>query len=294
MGERILVLGSTGMIGHVIFSELFNSNKYEVFGTTRRSTVDNGFYSEEQKKRIRPNVDADNFDTIMRALASIQPDIVINCIGLIKQMPISNDPLMSITINAQLPHRISMICRTAKARMIQISTDCIFSGLKGEYTEEDNSDAKDLYGKTKYLGEVYYPHCVTIRTSTIGHELKGKLGLLEWFLMQEGTTKGFKKAIFTGFPTNELARIISDYIIPNENLSGLYHVAANPISKFDLLGKIAKSYQKKINIVPEDNFFCDRSLVSKKFNEATGYKPPEWDSLISSMKTHFDKSNYKE
>lgn len=292
MKKRILVLGATGMIGHVIFSELFNTGKYEVFGTARKIDSVKNFFSEELLKHLRPNVDAENFDTIMRALASIQPDIVINCIGLIKQTPLAKDPLLSITINSQLPHRISMICRTAKARMIQISTDCIFTGIKGNYTEDDNSDAVDLYGRTKYLGEVYYPHCITIRTSAIGHEIKGKLGLVEWFLKQTDEVKGFKKAIFSGFPTCELAKIISEFIIPNDNLSGLYHVSAQPISKYDLLNLIAKHYDKKITIIPEENFFCDRSLLSEKFRKETGFEPSDWNELILNMKSHYIKSNY--
>ncbi|MDP3180768.1 MAG: SDR family oxidoreductase [Bacteroidota bacterium] len=244
---------------------------------------------EDVGKVLRTNVDADNFDPIMRALASItQPDVVINCIGMIKQIPFwAKDPLTIINLNSQLPHRISMLCKASGARMIQLSTDCVFEGTKGNYIEEDIPDATDIYGRTKFLGEVLYPHCVTIRTSTIGPELNGGFGLLEWFLKQEGEVNGFTKAIFSGFPTCVLAEIIGEYIIPNETLSGLYHISADPISKYDLLNLIADVYGKKIKINKEDGLFCDRSLDSTKFKNATGFNHLIWEKLIRKMKEYF-------
>jgi dTDP-4-dehydrorhamnose reductase len=283
MKKRILVLGASGMIGHTIFNELSKNENYDVYGTIRKFDNWVNKFPQKNLEKIRPNVDAENFDTIMRALASIQPDIVINCIGLIKQIPLAKDPLTIITLNAQLPHRISMVCRTANARLIHLSTDCVFEGTKGNYTEEDNPDAKDIYGRTKYLGEVFYPHCVTIRTSTIGPELKGGFGLLEWFLVQKDEIKGFTKAIFSGFPTVELASIIDNFIIPNESLSGLYHIASKPISKYSLLKLIAEEYEKEIKIIPDDSFFCDRSLDSSNFNNIVKYKANDWKSLITRM-----------
>jgi dTDP-4-dehydrorhamnose reductase len=239
--------------------------------------------------RFRSNiVDADNFDTVIRALASIQPDVVINCIGLIKQLPIASDPLSAITVNAQLPHRISLISRAAGARMIHISTDCVFNGMNGNYTEDDLSSAEDLYGQTKYLGEVSYPHCVTLRTSIIGHELKGRYGLIDWFLGQQGIIRGFTKAIYTGFPTMELARVISDYILPNEELNGVYHVSTDPISKYELLKLVAEKYGKRITIEPYDDFALDRSLDSSRFRSLTGYVTPTWSHLVDAMYHDYD------
>ncbi len=287
MKKKILVLGASGMIGHVIFNELIKYPHYDVYGTVRSLNGLHNKYPEENLSRIRQHVDAENFDTIMRALASIQPDIVINCIGLIKQLPIAKDPLTIINLNAQLPHRISMVCRTAKARMIHLSTDCVFEGKKGNYTEEDIPDASDVYGRTKYLGEVLYPHCITVRTSTIGHELKGNFGLLEWFLSQKEKTKGFTKAIFTGFPTVELAHILRDYIISNEKLTGLYHVATKPISKYDLLKLIAKKYSFDIDIETEERIAIDRSLSTEKFIAETGYLLQSWEYLIEKMYNHY-------
>ena len=183
--ERILILGVTGMLGHTLFKEMNKNENFEVFGTTRTKRGLEEFFTPEEFGKIRDNVDADNFDTVIRAIASVQPTIIINCIGIIKQLPISNDPLTAITVNAQLPHRLSLISRSANARLIHISTDCVFDGQKGNYVESDPSNAKDLYGRTKFLGEVAYPHCITIRTSIIGHELKTNFSLIDWFMSQK-------------------------------------------------------------------------------------------------------------
>lgn len=284
--KRILIFGVTGMLGHVLFKEMSKNPDFEVFGTTRSKSGLKAFFSESEYERIRDNVDADNFDTIIRAMASVQPDIVINCIGIIKQLPIAKDPLTAITVNAQLPHRLSMISRTAKARMIHISTDCVFNGDKGEYKETDPSDAEDLYGRTKYLGEVDYSHCVTLRTSIIGHELKTEFSLVDWFLSQENKTKGYTKAIYSGFPTVELVNIITNYVVPNDKLFGVYHVSSNAISKYELLKVISKEYGKEIAIEPFDGVRIDRSLNSDKFKEITGYRAPSWESLVKDMYQH--------
>jgi dTDP-4-dehydrorhamnose reductase len=285
--HRILIFGVSGMLGHTLFKSMSRNPNFDVFGSTRNKAGLLSYFSADEFRRIRDQVDADNFDSLMRAFASIQPDIIINCIGLIKQLRISSDPLTTITVNAQLPHRISLAARTAGARMIHISTDCIFSGSKGNYTEADVSDATDLYGRTKYLGELEYPHCVTLRTSIIGHELRTDLSLIDWFLNQTGTVKGFTKAIYTGFPTVEMERIITNHVIPNENLSGMYHVSSAPISKFDLLSLVKSVYKKQIDIERFDGFAIDRSLDSSKFQLATGYKPPGWDSMVEDMFADF-------
>jgi len=291
MKKKILILGATGMLGHVLFRHLSSLQEYDVYGTTRNLRGLHRIFPQELTVRIKQDaVDADNFDSVIRALASIQPNIVINCIGLIKQLPISSDPLSAITVNAQLPHRISLISKTAGARMIHISTDCVFNGKKGNYTEDDAASAEDLYGQTKFLGEVSYPHCVTLRTSIIGHELKGGYGLIDWFLAQDGTTRGFKKAIFSGFPTVELARVISAHILPNESLSGLYHVSSDPISKYELLKMVGERYDKRITIEPYDDFVLDRSMNSSRFRALTGYSPPTWPELVDSMYRDYDEN----
>lgn len=276
------------MLGHVLLRYLSACPEYDVYATARSLVGLGKQFPENLIVRFRADsVDANYFDSIIRALASIQPDIVINCIGIIKQLPAASDPLTAITVNALLPHRISLISRTAGARVIHISTDCVFNGRKGMYTENDQSNAEDLYGRTKYLGEVSYPHCVTLRTSIIGHELKGRYGLIEWFLAQTQKVRGFRKAIYSGFPTIELARIILDYVLPNPELIGIYHVSSEPISKNDLLRFVAERYGKEIEIEPDEDFVQDRSLDSTIFREMTGYQPPSWDRLIEIMHSDF-------
>jgi dTDP-4-dehydrorhamnose reductase len=281
---RILILGGSGMLGHRLWINL--RKQHEVWVSVRGEHNPFPNTPEFPEKFIRCRVDGLMFEEITRALASIQPDLVINCIGLIKQIGhLAKDPLFSISINSLLPHRISVLCRAAKIRMIHISTDCVFSGKKGHYTEDDQSDAVDLYCRTKFLGEVSYPHCITLRTSIIGMELKNYLGLIEWFLSQQETIKGFIHAIYTGFTTDEISRIIEKYVIPNTNLHGVYHVSSEPISKYDLLMLSKNFFNKEIDILPNEDFFCDRSLDSSRFREQTGYLPPSWETMIAELAT---------
>ncbi len=174
--------------------------------------------------------------------------------------------------------------------MIHLSTDCVFDGSKGGYSEADSPDAKDLYGRTKLLGEVAYPHCLTMRTSIIGHELKGRLGLVEWFMAQQGPIKGFTQAIYSGFPTIEMARILHERVLPNPGLSGVMHVSSQPVSKYELLRLMAERYGKDIVIEPDDDFHCDRSMDSASFRAATGYQPPSWRELVGAMHAHYTGS----
>lgn len=279
---RILILGGSGMLGHRLWINL--SKEHETWVTVRGEASKIPDLAEFPRKYIRTDVDALNFDQVTRALASIQPDLVINCIGLIKQMGhIARDPIFSISLNSLLPHRISLICRTARIRLIHISTDCVFNGKKGHYTEDDPSDAEDLYGRTKFLGEVSYPHTITLRTSIIGRELKAHLGLIEWFLAQKGEIQGYKKAIYSGFTTDELSNIILRYVIPHSDLSGVYHVSSDLISKFDLLTLVKEAYRHDVTILPNEEFALDRSLVSPRFKLATGYAPPSWPEMIETM-----------
>jgi dTDP-4-dehydrorhamnose reductase len=189
----------------------------------------------------------------------------------------------AISLNALLPHKIAQLCAVAGARLIHISTDCVFSGSKGMYKEEDCSDATDLYGRTKYLGEVHYPNTVTLRTSYIGPELNTSHGFLEWFLRRKNDARGFEKAIYSGIPTIELAKVIHDYVIPNPNLQGLYHVSADPINKFDLLQLIAKTYGLSTVVVRDTEVVIDRSLDSSRFRAEARYTPPDWTELIAEM-----------
>jgi dTDP-4-dehydrorhamnose reductase len=279
---RVLVFGASGMLGHAMMKVLAENADWQVFGTLR-SDAAKKFFPAQAAERLLTGIDVDSPDLLQQAFARAKPDVVINCIGLVKQLSDANDPLVAIPVNAILPHRLAQMCGAANARLVHISTDCVFNGAKGAYTEDDPSDAEDLYGKSKFLGEVDYPHAITLRTSIIGHELQGAQSLLEWFLSQQGSCKGYTRAVFSGVPTVELARIVRDFVIPHPELSGLYHVAARPIAKYDLLKLIAKQYEKTIDIVPDEKLVIDRSLNAARFQKATGYIAPDWPDLIQSM-----------
>ena len=279
---RVLILGVSGMLGNTVFRRLSADDRYEVFGSARSASVRRSF-DASISGNIHTGIDVENFDSLAMLLAKVQPDAVINCIGLVKQLAESEDPLQAIPINSLLPHRLARLCQIAGARLVHISTDCVFAGDKGNYLETDASDAQDLYGRSKYLGEVDYPHAVTLRTSIIGHELGSTNGLVGWFLAQENSVKGYTKAIFSGLPTIELADVIGNVVLPDSSLSGLYQVASQPIAKFDLLTLVAKQYKKSIEIVPDDKLTIDRSLNAGKFEAATGYVAPSWPELVDKM-----------
>jgi len=278
---KILILGGSGMLGHRLWINL--SKEHETWVTVRGETSKFPDVLEFPRKYIYPDVDAFNLNEVTRALASIQPDLVINCIGLIKQSQLARNPIFAISVNALFPHQLSLICRVARIRMIHISTDCVFNGKKGNYTENDPSDAEDLYGRTKFLGEVSYPHTFTLRTSIIGRELKTQLGLIEWFLTQRDEIHGYKKAIYTGFTTDELSNVIMKYVIPRPELNGVYHVSSNPITKYDLLMMAKESFKRNVTILPVEEVVLDRSLDSTRFRQVTGYIPPSWSDMIAVM-----------
>ncbi len=279
---KILVLGASGMLGNAVVRVMSEKTDWRVYGTVRSEGAKRWF-QKQIAERLLAGVDVENQDNLIRLFAEARPDVVINCIGLVKQLAEADDPLQAVPINTLLPHRLARLCDLAGARLIHMSTDCVFSGEKGGYRESDVSDAKDLYGRSKYLGEVSYPHTVTLRTSIIGHELQSAHGLVGWFLSQQGKCKGYTRAIFSGVPTVVLARIIRDVVIPRTDLHGVYHVAAQPISKYDLLNLVAKVYGKQIEIIPDDKLVLDRSLDAARFREATGYVAPEWEEMIKLM-----------
>lgn len=280
---RVMILGATGMLGSAVFKRFSEDEEFHTWGTLRTASGVNKF-PENLRNNLIAGVDVLDNDSLVSVFAQVKPDIVINCIGLIKQLSNANDPLVALPVNSMLPHRISRLCELISARLIHISTDCVFNGQKGMYVESDPSDATDLYGKSKYIGEVTNEsHVVTLRTSIIGHELGSNTALVDWFLSQEGVVKGYNKAIFSGLPTTELARVIKDFVVPNKSLCGLYHCAASPIDKYTLLKLIAGIYEKKIRIVEDPSVKIDRSLNAKRFFEATNYSPSNWDSLIKEM-----------
>lgn len=279
---KILVIGASGMIGSTVLRVLSENVHWDVFGTIRDAGLKSHF-PLAIAERLIADIDVVYGDSLLGALNQVRPNVVVNCAGLTKHKPEAEAPLVSIPINTLMPHRLAGLCQLAGARLIHVSTDCVFSGEKGGYIEDDFPDARDVYGKSKALGEVFYPHSVTLRTSTIGHELQSCCGLLDWFLSQEVRCKGYAHAVFSGLPTVVFARIIRDVVIPHKELSGLYHLAAKPITKFELLKLIADVYGKTIDIVRDDNLIIDRSLDGSRFQSATGYVAPDWPELIKLM-----------
>jgi len=278
---RVLLLGGTGMLGHRLWINL--RKEHEVWVTVRGEGNPFPNVPRFPADHIVHRVDGLTSDDVIGALGAVRPELVINCIGLIKQMEHAGDPLPALSMNALLPHRVAAICRAVGARFVHISTDCVFSGRKGNYVESDPSDAEDVYGRTKFLGEVEGPHAITLRTSIIGQEIKNRLGLVEWFLAQTGAIKGYQKAMYSGFTTDELSRIILEHVIPDPGLQGMYHVSSEPISKYALLLLVKEAYGKEIEILPEGRFVCDRTLDSTRFREATGYVPSSWAEMIRGM-----------
>jgi dTDP-4-dehydrorhamnose reductase len=283
MTKRVLILGISGMLGQTLFRILSERPELEVTGTIRGARPDNRENQDRRTGRIIGGVTAENLDTVTSAIAETGADVLINCIGVIKQVSAASEPLAVIPINALLPHRLAELCRAARTRLIHFSTDCVFSGNRGNYIESDVPDATDLYGRTKLIGEVTQPHTLTIRTSIIGHELQSSVSLIDWFLSQNGPVKGYSAAIYSGFPTVEMARILAQIVIPNSALNGLYHVSSKPISKLELLKLVARQYRKTIEIVPDNEVKIDRSLNSTRFTAVTGYVAPSWNELIAQM-----------
>jgi dTDP-4-dehydrorhamnose reductase len=271
------------MLGATLFRSLSTNPAYEVFGTCREAGQRGMAVFRGSEERLIQGVFADDFGSVKKPLCQLKPDAVINCIGLIKQLPIAREPIPAIQINALFPHQLSAACMRQNARFIHISTDCVFTGKKGRYTEEDDSDATDLYGRTKYLGEVAGDGACTLRTSIIGHELRNGKSLIEWFLSQNGRVSGYTNAIYSGLPTIELSEVIQKYVLPDQSLSGLFHVSSEPISKHDLLSLVAKQYRKTIIIEPSDCVREDKTLDSALFRARTGYHPPEWSVLVRKM-----------
>jgi len=284
---KILIFGVSGMLGSTIFRYLSEQSEHTVVGTLRNQN-DLYFFPKHLHDNIRLPVDVLDHDSVVRLFSEIFPDVVINCVGVIKQLASANDPLTVLPINSLLPHRLSHLCNLCNTRLIHVSTDCVFSGTQGNYLESDVSDAQDLYGKSKYIGEISdQKHAVTLRTSIIGHELRSRHALVDWFLSSSDQVNGFTRAIFSGLPTIELSRVIHKYVLPNTDLHGLYHVSAQPISKYQLLTLIAERYDKQIQILPTEDVVIDRSLNSACFKDATDYHSPDWPSLIDTMYYHF-------
>ncbi len=279
---RILVFGAGGMLGHKVIQAF--SRDCEVWATIRGKYADISPYGLLDDGHTISAVDVSDGSSIRRAVETARPNVVVNAVGIVKQQPLAKNVIATLTVNSIFPHRLSQLSDEFGFRLVTISTDCVFDGAKGSYTESDIPNATDLYGRSKELGEVLDGKALTLRTSIIGRELSVTQGLVEWFLSNTGrSVKGFRKAIFSGFPTIELADIIRRLVFDFPDLVGLYHVSSDPINKYDLLELIKKHYGADIAIEPSDDMQIDRSLDSSRFRSATGFKPKTWDEMIEQM-----------
>ena len=278
---RVLIVGGGGMLGHQLFKRL--RVDYDARVTLLRDLGAYAEYGLFTNKDVYPSIDVRDRDQLFDVFSDFRPAAVINAVGAVRQRTALKTNVADLEINALFPHRIANLCRVMGSRLIHVSTDCVFSGIAGNYTEDDLPDPDDIYGRSKLLGEVSEDHCITLRTSIIGRQLYHKQSLLEWFLAQSGQIKGFNRAIFSGFTTLELSRIVERLLEGDPNASGVYHVSSQPISKFDLLMLIKAKLNLPIEIVPDGSVICDRSLDSKRFREKFGYEPPTWEMMIEEL-----------
>jgi dTDP-4-dehydrorhamnose reductase len=288
---RVLILGGAGMLGHKLWQTFHQ--RFDTWVSVRSTYPSYRHLELFDEKKMLSGVDGLEIDALATAIAKVRPDVVVNCIGVIKQLPTAQDPIISLSINSLLPHHLANLCQSYETRLIHISTDCVFSGRKGNYTEEDVSDADDLYGRTKFLGEVGNEGCLTLRTSIIGRELSTSSGIVEWFLSQGGkSVSGYTHAVFSGFTTLALGRIISNVIEEYPQLSGVYQVSSDPVTKFDLLMGLRNAFNVPVEIEPRSDITIDRTLNSNRFRQATGFAPEPWTVMLEEMAqdpTPYDK-----
>jgi len=279
---RILILGGDGMLGHRLLIHL--RDRHETKVTLRRNLAEYDRYGLFTLENSYANVEARDMGALIAAFEDFRPEAVVNCVGIVKQRGEAKEAIPSIEVNALLPHRLAEACGGIGARLLHMSTDCVFSGRKGDYTLEDVPDPVDLYGRSKLLGEIGTPGCVTLRTSIIGLELSRKGSLIEWFLVQRGEIRGFTNAIYTGLTTAEMSRVIEKVLVEHPDLSGVWQVASAKINKYDLLTRFSRALGREdIRIVPDDSVRIDRSFSGLEFRGATGYDPPGWDEMLSEL-----------
>ncbi len=289
---RILILGGSGMLGHKAFEVLGTS--FEVYATFRsHEGLWRAYPFYRDDSRLLTDVDALRFESVTRAFARVRPRVVINCVGIIKQCREAKDPILSLKVNSLFPHQLADLCSAAGARLIHVSTDCVFNGRRGGYRETDLCDAEDLYGRSKCLGEVQREGCLTLRTSIVGWDLCGTHGLLEWFLRQRGKKiQGFSRAVFSGLSTRALAGLFGELISNHTRLEGLYHVSSDPIDKNQLLQRLRQALDLEVEIEPVDNPPVDRSLDSALFRSQTQCRIPSWEEMVAELAR--DRERYDE
>jgi dTDP-4-dehydrorhamnose reductase len=276
---RVVVLGADGMAGHAIVRQF--ARGHEVFGTTRAESEDLTKGLGISPAALISGIDVRDTPGVVRTITELDADAIINCAGIVKQRP--SEAVELLEVNALFPHRLAAALGERGPRLVHLSTDCVFSGRRGFYSENDLPDPADLYGVSKLAGELSQPGAVTIRTSIVGLEIKRRTSLVEWLLAQRGSVRGFRQAIFSGLTTVELARVAESILEKHGDLHGVWHVASAPISKFDLLSMLAERTHHSVDVVPDDDFVCDRSLDGSAFQKATGYVPPAWEDMIAGL-----------
>ncbi len=280
--NRVLVLGATGMLGHKAWQEL--SRRFDAWATVRAETVSELATAVLDPERTITGVTVEDPGSVDRALESAGAEVVVNCVGVVKQARAASDGPVVVRGNSLFPHEVAAACRSRGARLIHISTDCVFSGERGAYCEDDVPDARDLYGRSKLLGEVTGEGCLTLRTSIVGRELSGSHGLLEWLVGERGrTVRGFTRAIFSGLTTEALARELAAVIEENPSLEGLWHAGGEPITKRDLLELAREALDLDVEVVPDDSVVIDRSLDSRPYRAETGRTPPSWPEMLADL-----------
>lgn len=277
---KVLILGGSGMLGHKLCQVLYD--RLELWASFRHKPAN---YDCLPAERCIDGLDVEDLAHLAQVLDEVQPAAVVNAAGIVKQRDEAKMAVPSVTVNSLFPHQLADLCQPRGIRVIQMSTDCVFSGLRGQYSEIDNPDPVDLYGRSKLLGELNRPGTLTLRTSIIGWQLNTFSSLLSWFAMQRGKRiKGYHQAIYSGFSTSVLAQLMGDLLMTRPELSGIYQVASPPISKFDLLTQLKERLGwKDITIDPDHNFHCDRSLSGQRFEQATGWQSPTWDSMLDGL-----------
>lgn len=285
MSPKIVILGASGMLGHKLF-QILRERFPGTIGTTREDVRKGPLSRVEllQGDDVISGIDAMEFDSVKDRLSRIAPSVIVNCIGIVKQRDEAKSAIPSIAINALFPHLLAVAASGWGGRVIHFSTDCVFSGRRGGYREDDQSDAEDLYGKTKFLGEVSAPNAVTLRTSIIGPELAQHKSLLDWFRSQNGgSVRGFRRVIYSGIPTTDMANVVTRLIEERPSLSGVFQVVSEPISKYDLLLLIRDAYNLEIDVQPDETQVLDRSMHGGRFERATGWRAPSWPDMVRAM-----------
>lgn len=288
MNKRILVIGANGMLGGSIFRYFSQQANFEVLGSVRNNAAAD-LLAKQGFKNVISGVDVRDHKRLQDVFNEYKPHVVFNCVGLIKQLNDSKNPVSAIEINALLPHRLASLATQVSAKLIHFSTDCVFSGNEGGYLESATPDATDIYGRSKLLGEVDYDGHLTLRTSIIGHEIHSNLSLIDWFLSQSGSVNGFSKAVFSGLPTCFVAEFCNKFIFEKADISGLYHLSVEPIDKFSLLSLVKQIYKHEVEIIDKSDFVIDRSLNSDRLRSDTGFVVPTWPELIKRMHDEYQK-----